>query len=134
MESVNATKAGGGLAATPRWAAIPMILAGGAAALPTGHYFGIAVAEGIALTVIMTLFTIMLWWPLRAYSITWAVTVSVIAIHLLFVFVIRWPTLERASKGILLVFLFDALAVLIISDKLERRTRANREAIGGNST
>jgi hypothetical protein len=129
-EPVMATEADSGLATVPRWAAIPMILAGGAAAIPTGYSFGIAVAEGMALTVVMTLFTTMLWWPLRRHRIAWKVTVSVFAIHLLFVFAIRWPTLERANKGILLVFLVDVFAVLALSDRLERRTRASRAMAG----
>jgi hypothetical protein len=86
------------LATVPRWTAIPMVLAGGAVALPTGRFFGIAVAEGVALTVFMILFSLMLWWPLPRYSIAWMVTASVVAVHLLLVLQSGGPRSNNQTK------------------------------------
>jgi hypothetical protein len=126
-ETETASDAKSELGAIPRWAAIPLVVAGGIAAVGAGQFAGIAVAEGVALTVVMALSTSMLWWPLRRFPIAWIVTASVVIIHLVVVFAIPWPTLHRASKVILPIFLADILSVIVVSDKIERRNRAHRQ-------
>jgi len=116
----------GGLAVVGRWAALPFVIVGGIAAIITGQFSSLAVAEGVGLTVVMTLYSATLWWPLRRFPIAWIVTVSVLIIHLIFVFTIPWPHQERASKVIIPIFVIDILALIIVSDWLEKRTRASR--------
>lgn len=118
------------LTTVPRWAALPMIIAGGIAAIAAGQFSSLAVAEGIGLTVVMTIFTALLWWPLRRFRIAWMVTGIVLIAHLLLVFIIPWPYQDRASKVVLLIMLVDIFAVLIVSDRLERHTRTSRSTAG----
>lgn len=118
-----------GLATVPRWVALPMVLAGGIAAVAAGQFSSLAIAQGIGLTVVMTIFTALLWWPLHKFRIAWLVTGAVLIAHLLLVFTIPWPSQDRASKVVLLIMLVDIFAVIIISDRLERRTRASRKSL-----
>jgi len=115
-----------GLAVVGRWAALPFVIVGGIAAIITGQFSSLAIAEGIGLTVVMTLYTATLWWPLRRFPIAWIVTASVLIIHMCLVFAIPWPHQERASKIIILIFVIDVFGVIIVSDWLEKRTRASR--------
>lgn len=115
-----------GLAIVGRWAAIPFVIVGGIAAIITGQFSSLAVAEGIGLTVVMTFYSATLWWPLRRFRIAWIVTISVLLIHLIFVLAIPWPHQERASKIIIPIFVIDILAFIIASDWLQKRTRASR--------
>jgi len=103
------------------------MIVGGIAAIITGQFSSFAVAEGMGLTVVMTLCTATIWWPLRRFPIAWVVTASVLIIHLFFVFAIPWPHQERASKIIILIFVIDILGVIVVSDWLEKRTRASRQ-------
>lgn len=120
------TDAESALATVPRWAALPMVLAGGIGAISTGQFSSLVVAQGVGLTIVITLFTAMHWWPLRRFPIFWIVTTSVLIIHLLFVLAIPWPTQDRVSKVFLLILVVDIFGVIIISDRLERRTRTMR--------
>ena len=74
----------------------------------------------------MTLYAAMLWWPVRRFAIAWTVTALVLIIHLLVVFAIPWPYQERASKIIILILVIDVFGITALSDRLEKRTRANR--------
>jgi hypothetical protein len=116
-----------GLAFIRRWLALPFVIVGGIAAIITGQFSSLAVAEGMGLTVVMTLCTATIWWPLRRFPIAWIATASVLIIHLFLVFAIPWPHQERASKIIILIFVIDVLGVIVISDWLEKRTRASRQ-------
>ena len=122
-----------GLATVPRWAAFPMIIAGGVAAIATGQFSSLAVAEGVGLTVVITIFTAILWWPLHRFRIAWIVTGTVLVAHLLVVFTVPWPYQDRASKVVLLIMLVDIFAVIIVSDRLERHTRASRDSLAADS-
>jgi hypothetical protein len=117
-----------GLAIPKRWVALPIVIAGGVAAVCTGQFSSLAVAEGTGLTVMVTLFTAMHWWPLRRFPIAWIVTASVMIIHLLVVFTLPWPHQDRASKAILLILVVDIFGVILISGWLERRSRVGRRS------
>jgi hypothetical protein len=127
------TDAESGLATLPRWVAFPMIITGGVASIATGQFSSLAVAEGVGLTVVVTISTAILWWPLRRFRIAWIVTGAVLAVHLLAVFTVPWPYQDRASKVVLLIMLVDLLAITILSDRLERRTRASRDSLAADS-
>jgi len=103
------------------------VIFGGIAAIIAGQFSSLAVAEGIGLTVVITLYTTTLWWPLRRFPIAWIVTASVLTIHLILVFAVPWPHQERASKIIILIMVMDIFSVIVASDWLERRTRSNRQ-------
>lgn len=128
MQTDSSSDANGSsrLAVVGRWAALPFVIVGGIAAVITGQFSSLAVAEGIGLTVVMTLYTATLWSPLHRFPIAWIVTASVLIIHLLLVYAIPWPHQERASKIIILIFVLDVLGVIVVSDWLEKRTRARR--------
>lgn len=128
MQTDRSSDANGesGLAVAGRWAALPFVIVGGITAIVTGQFSSLAIAEGIGLTVVMTLYTATLWWPLRRFSVAWIVTASVLIIHLFLVFAIPWPHQERASKIIILIFVIDVFGVIIVSDWLEKRTRLSR--------
>jgi hypothetical protein len=115
-----------GLAIVGRLAALSIVIVGAIAAITTGQFSSLAIAQGVGLTVVMTLYAARLWWPLRRFSIAWIVTGSVLLIHLLLVFTIPWPLQERASKIIILIFVIDVLGLIVASDWLEKRTRASR--------
>ncbi|WP_313332685.1 hypothetical protein [Sphingobium yanoikuyae] len=121
-----------GLATVPRWAALPIIIAGGVGAIAAGQFSSLAVAQGIGLTVVMTIFTAWLWRPLHRFRIAWIVTGTVLIVHLLLVFTIPWPHQDRASKVVLLIMLVDIFAVIIASDRLERYTRARRNNLASD--
>lgn len=128
------TDAESGLATVSRWAALPMVITGGVAAIAVGQFSSLAVAQGIGLTVVVTIFTALLWWPLRQFRIAWMVIGIVLIVHLLLVFTIPWPYQDRASKVVLLIMLVDIFAVIIVSDKLERNTRASRRSLASDDS
>jgi hypothetical protein len=116
----------------PRWAALPIVACGGAAAVAAGQFVGAAAAEAIGSALIALVAVALIFWKARSEGWLYSFLVVAGTAHLLLWLLLPWPVAHRPARGdsffVLTDFFVTAGSAMIVRHLICRRREHRNDA------